>query len=52
MSQENIEIVRAALAAWNTRDMDAFRELHDPDVVVRTAEDWPEPGPHGSRGGP
>ena len=32
MSQENVEVVRAAFEAWNAGDMDAFRELHDPDV--------------------
>ena len=25
--------------------MDAFRELYDPDVIVRAPEGWPEPGP-------
>ena len=45
MSQENVEIVRRALAAWNAGDMDAVRELHDPDVIVRYPEGWPEPGP-------
>jgi ketosteroid isomerase-like protein len=25
--------------------MDAFRELYDPDAVMRGPEDWPEPGP-------
>ena len=45
MSQENVEIVRAAYEAWNVGDMDAFRELHDPDVIVRMPEGWPEPGP-------
>jgi ketosteroid isomerase-like protein len=45
MSQENVEIVRAALAAWNAGDMDTLRELHDPGVIVRPVEDWPEPGP-------
>ena len=35
MSQENVEIVRAAFEAWNAGDMDAFRELYDPDVIVR-----------------
>jgi ketosteroid isomerase-like protein len=49
MSQENVEIVRAHFAAWNEGDMDAVRELYDPDVVVRTVEDWPEPGPQGDR---
>src|SRR5436190_22865762 len=25
--------------------MDAFRDLHDPDVVLRPPQGWPEPGP-------
>ena len=37
MSQENVEIVQAAFEAWNAGDMDAFRELYDPDVIVRIA---------------
>ena len=45
MSQENVEIVRAVLEAWNAPDMDAWRELHDPDVIQRNPEGWPEPGP-------
>jgi ketosteroid isomerase-like protein len=49
MSQQNVEGVRAAFAAWNAGDMDAVRELYDPDVIVRTVEDWPEPGPYVGR---
>ena len=45
MSQENVEVVRAAFEAWNAGDMDAFREMYDPDAIVRMLEDWPEPGP-------
>jgi ketosteroid isomerase-like protein len=46
MSQENVEVVKTAFDAWNTRDMDAIRELYDPDaIIVRTLEGWPEPGP-------
>ena len=45
MSQENVEVLKAALAALNAGDMDAVRELHDPDVIVRYPESWPEPGP-------
>ena len=45
MSQENVEIVRKAIEAWNAGDMDAFRELCDADVVMHHVEDWPEPGP-------
>ena len=49
MSQENVEIVKAAVKAWNASDMDAFREMYDPDVVLRAVEDWPEPGPYVGR---
>jgi ketosteroid isomerase-like protein len=45
MSQENVEVAKAAIEAWNARDMDAFRDLCDPDIVVRPPERWPEPGP-------
>ena len=45
MSQKNVDIVKAAFAAWNAGDMDAFREFYDPDAVLRGAEGWPEPGP-------
>jgi ketosteroid isomerase-like protein len=44
MSQENVEL--AGFEAWNAGDMDAYRELYDPDVIVRTPEGWPEPGPY------
>jgi ketosteroid isomerase-like protein len=44
MSRENMEVMRAAFEAWNG-DMDAFREMHDPDVIARSPEGWPEPGP-------
>jgi ketosteroid isomerase-like protein len=42
MSQENVEIVRAAYDAWNAGDMDALGDLYDPDAVVRSPEGWPE----------
>ena len=42
MSQENVEIVRAMFEAYSAGDMDAFRELHDPDVIGRMPEGWPE----------
>ena len=45
MSQENVEVVRAVFAAWNAGDMDALRELYDPEVIMRSVPDWPEPGP-------
>jgi ketosteroid isomerase-like protein len=43
MSQQDVEVMRAVFAAWNAGDMDAFRELHDPDVIGRMPEGWPEP---------
>ena len=45
MSQENVEIVRAAYAAWNAGDNHALRELCDPNIIWRPPEGWPEPGP-------
>ena len=49
MSHENAEIVRALFEGWNAGDMDAFRELYDPDAVMRMAETWPEPGSYFGR---
>ena len=34
MSQENVEVVRASLQAWNAEDMDALRELYHPDAIA------------------
>ena len=45
MAQANVEVVEAMGDAWNAGDMDAFRELLAPDVIVRVPEGWPEPGP-------
>jgi ketosteroid isomerase-like protein len=45
MSRENVEILRAAYAAWNAGDMDAHGALHDPGFVLHPPDDWPEPGP-------
>jgi ketosteroid isomerase-like protein len=46
MSQENVEIMRATFEVWNAGDMDALRELYDPNVILWLMEDFPEPGPH------
>jgi ketosteroid isomerase-like protein len=43
MSQENVEIVRAALAAWNRRDWDEALKDAAPDVEVDSSSntgDW------------
>jgi ketosteroid isomerase-like protein len=45
MSQENVEIARAAVEAWNAEDMHGLRELLHPEAIVRYPEGWPEPGP-------
>jgi uncharacterized protein len=36
MSQENVEVVRRAIAAYNRRDFEAMRALNHPDVEL----DW------------
>src|SRR5688500_2056861 len=45
MSRENVEIARGVFDAWKAGDMEAVRDLYDPDVIVRPLEGWPEPGP-------
>jgi ketosteroid isomerase-like protein len=45
VSQQNVEIVRRMLAAFNAEDMDAFADILDSHVVMRMADGWPEPGP-------
>jgi len=45
MSQENIEVIRRGIEAWNAGDMERLRELYDPDVIARAPPGWPEPGP-------
>ena len=45
MSQENVEVARGVFDAWKAGDMEAVRDLYDPDVIVRGLEGWPEPGP-------
>src|SRR5262245_16406259 len=45
MSQENVEIVRASIAAYNRGDLDAGLKDFDPYVVVRPVANWPESRP-------
>ena len=46
MSQKNVEVVRSIIVAFNAGDMEAVREMLDPDVVIRRElEGWPEAGP-------
>jgi ketosteroid isomerase-like protein len=45
MSQENVEIVKALFAAWNAGDMEKYKTLLHPSIIVHAPVDWPEPGP-------
>ena len=45
MSQANVEIVKANIAARNAGDMDTVLESYDPEIIMRAPEGWPEPGP-------
>jgi ketosteroid isomerase-like protein len=44
MSEENLEIVRSALDAWNRQDVEGLVALADPDVEWVNAPDAVEPG--------
>ena len=49
MSQENVEIVRAAFAAWNARPGEPdFAHFH-PELVYYPRADEPDPSPHVGR---
>ena len=43
MSQENVEIVRAMLAAYRRSDEATVRQLAAPDIVISTRPDQPDP---------
>jgi ketosteroid isomerase-like protein len=43
MSQENVEVVRSALEAFERGGLDATLAFYDPDVTWVVAEDEPEP---------
>ncbi len=46
MSQENVEVVKAGIDAWNAGDMDTWSSFLAPDVTWCPTPDWPEPGPY------
>ena len=53
MSQENVELVRAAFAAWNARPGEpdlgsVFAHFH-PELVYHPRADEPDPSPHVGR---
>jgi ketosteroid isomerase-like protein len=46
MSQENVEIVREAYAAFNRRDLDHWIEFFDPEIEYHDTPDFPGGGMH------
>jgi ketosteroid isomerase-like protein len=49
VTQENVEVVKAAFDAWNAGDMDRLRDMYDPHIVLHMVPGWPEPGPYAGR---
>ena len=49
MSQENVEVVRAAFEAWNAGDMEALLAHFHPELVYHPRTDEPDPSPHVGR---
>jgi ketosteroid isomerase-like protein len=48
MSQENVEVVRQLVRAWNGGNVDTLLRFFDPDCEVIFRPEVPEPGPlHG-----
>lgn len=45
MSQQNVETMRACVAAFNRGDLDAALKDFDPYVVIRLDHNWPENRP-------
>jgi ketosteroid isomerase-like protein len=51
MSQENVEIVREANAAFNRRDLDHWIEFFDPEIEYHDTPEFPDGGMHLGREG-
>ena len=49
MSQENLEVLRRWIDAWNRGDLDTHADLFDLDAEVITDPSWMEPGPFKGR---
>ena len=49
MSQENLEILRRWIDAWNRGDLDTHARLFEVDAEVITDPSWMEPGPFKGR---
>jgi ketosteroid isomerase-like protein len=48
MSQENVEVIRRSLDAWNRTDWEQLQAIYAPDVIVVAPREWPEA--EGARG--
>jgi ketosteroid isomerase-like protein len=48
MSEENVEVVRRSLDAWNRTDWEQLQAIYAPDVIVVAPREWPEA--EGARG--
>jgi ketosteroid isomerase-like protein len=42
----NVELTRAAVAAWNAGNMDEIRERYHPEAVLTYPPDWVDAGPY------
>jgi ketosteroid isomerase-like protein len=49
MSQENVEVVKAAFEAYNRGDLDAWLAEADPDIEWHVLPEATDPGPHRGR---
>src|ERR671937_2277073 len=46
MSQENVEVVRAAFEAWNAGELQDVPAYFHPELVYHPRADEPDPSPH------
>jgi len=51
MSEENVELVRRAIEALDSRDLTTWLAVHDEDFEIVPIRDWPEPGVRGAKAG-
>jgi ketosteroid isomerase-like protein len=51
MSQENVEIARAAFEAWNAGELQDVLSHFHPELVYHPRADEPDPSPHVGRDG-
>jgi ketosteroid isomerase-like protein len=49
MSQENVEVIRAAFEAWNAGELQDVPSYFHPELVYHPRADEPDPSPHVGR---